>query len=137
VASGGIHHVELFVTRDVKRQETWDSRVIQITEAYERWREKKPVVARFLEGDLEAEFLFSISNDDTIEIKDGDERRIVRIKKSAENKQIFYVPVNDAHTDADQMKLKIMSSKYPNTLKALEPRKVVVDLLGRVHPAND
>ncbi len=137
VASGGIHHIELFVTRDEKRRETWDSRVIQITEAYERRREKKPVVAHVLEDDPEAEFLFSISNDDTIEIKDGDERRIVRIKKSAENKQMFYVPVNDAHTDADQMKLKIISSKYPNTLKALEPRKVVVDLLGRVHPAND
>lgn len=137
VASGGIHHVELFVTRDEKRRETWDSRVIQITEAYKRQREKQPVVARVLEDAPEAEFLFSISNDDTIEIKNGDERRIVRIKKSGENKQIFYVPVNDAHTDADQKKLNIASSKYPSTLKALEPRKVVVDLLGRVHPAND
>jgi len=137
VASGGIHHVELFVTRDEKRRETWDSRVIQITEAYKRQREKQPVVARVLEDDPEAEFLFSISNDDTIEINDGDRRKIVRVKKSAENKQIFYVPVNDAHTDTDQMKLKIVSSKYPSTLKALEPRKVVVDLLGRVHPAND
>lgn len=137
VASGGIHHVELFVTRDEKRRETWDSRVVQITEAYERRRAKKPVIARSLEENPEAEFLFSISNDDTIEIKEGDKRKIVRIKKSAENKQIFYVPVNDAHADADQMKLKIVSSKYPSTLKALEPRKVVVDLLGRVHPAND
>jgi CRISPR-associated endonuclease Csn1 len=137
VASGGIHHVELFVTRDEKRRETWDSRIIQITEAYERRREKQPVVARILEDDPEAEFLFSISNDDTIEIKEGDRRRIVRVKKSAENKQIFYVPVNDAHTDADQMKLAIVKSKTPSTLKPLEARKVVVDLLGRVHPAND
>jgi CRISPR-associated endonuclease Csn1 len=137
VASGGIHHVELFVTRDEKRRETWDSRVIQITEAYKRQREKQPVVARVLEDAPEAEFLFSISNDDTIEIKEGDRRRIVRVKKSAENKQIFYVPVNDAHTDADQMKLAIVKSKTPSTLKPLEARKVVVDLLGRVHPAND
>lgn len=137
VASGGIHHVELFVTRDEKRRETWDSRIIQITEAYERRREKQPVVARILEDDPEAEFLFSISNDDTIEIKESDRRRIVRVKKSAENKQIFYVPVNDAHTDADQMKLAIVKSKTPSTLKPLEARKVVVDLLGRVHPAND
>jgi len=137
VASGGIHHVELFVTRDEKRRELWDSRVIQITEAYKRQREKQPVVARVLEDALEAEFLFSISNDDTIEIKDGDLRKIVRIKKSAENKQIFYVPVNDAHTDADQMKLAIVKSKTPSTLKPLEARKVVVDLLGRVHPSND
>jgi len=137
VASGGIHHVELFVTRDEKRRETWDSQVVQITEAYERRKNRKPVVARKLDGAPEAEFLFSISNDDTIEIKNGDKRKIVRIKKSGENKQIFYVPVNDAHTDADQKKLNIASSKYPSTLKALEPRKVVVDLLGRVHPAND
>jgi len=137
VASGGIHHVELFVTRDEKRRETWDSRVIQITEAYKRQREKQPVVAHVLEDSPEAEFLFSISNDDTIEIKDGDLRKIVRIKKSAENKQIFYVPVNDAHTDADQMKLAIVKSKTPSTLKPLEARKVVVDLLGRVHPSND
>lgn len=137
VASGGIHHVEVFVTRDEKRRETWDSRVVQITEAYERRREKKSVVARTLEEDPEAQFLFSISNDDTIEIKDGDRRRIVRIKKSAENGQIFYVPVNDAHTDTDQMKLAIVKSKTPATLKLLEARKVVVDLLGRVHPAND
>lgn len=137
VASGGIHHVELFVTRDEKRREVWDSSVVQITEAYERRKNRKPVVARTLVGDPEAEFLFSVSNDDTVEIKDGDGRKIVRIKKSGENKQIFYVPVNDAHTDADQMKLKIVTSKYPSTLKALEPRKIVVDLLGRVHPAND
>jgi len=137
VASGGIHHVELFVTRDEKRRETWDSRVVQITEAYERRRAKKPVVARVLEENPEAQFLFSISNDDTIEIKDGDRHKIVRIKKSGENKQIFYVPVNDAHTDADQKRLNIASSKYPSTLKALEPRKVVIDLLGKVHPAND
>ncbi len=137
VASGGIHHVELFVTRDEKRREIWDSQVVQVTEAYERRKNRKPVVARKLDGDPEAEFLFSVSNDDTIEIKDGDRRKIVRIKKSGENKQIFYVPVNDAHTDADQKKLNIASSKYPSTLKALEPRKVAVDLLGRVHPAND
>jgi CRISPR-associated endonuclease Csn1 len=137
VASGGIHHVELFVTRDEKRREIWDSSVVQITEAYERRKNRKPVISRTLAGDPDAEFLFSISNDDTIQIKEGNKRKIVRIKKSYESKQIFYVPVNDAHTDADQIKLKIVSSKYPSTLKALEPRKVVVDLLGRVHPAND
>lgn len=137
VASGGIHHVELFVTRNEKRREIWDSQVVQITEAYERRKNRKPVVARKLDGNPDAEFLFSVSNDDTIEIKEGDGRRIVRIKKSAENKQIFYVPINDAHTDIDQSRLAVVKSKTPATLKALEPRKVVVDLLGKVHPAND
>lgn len=137
VASGGIHHVELFVVRDEASKESWDSKVVQRTEAYERQRRKQPVVARTLESQTDAEFLFSLSNDDTMEINEGDGRKIVRIKKSGENKQIFYVPVNDAHLDAEQSKLGIVKSKYPNTLKPLSPRKVVVDLLGRVHPAND
>lgn len=137
VASGGIHHVELFVTRDASRKESWDSKVIQRTEAYERQRKHLPVVVRSLEENPEAEFLFSLSNDDTMEINDGEKRQIVRIKKSGENKQIFYVPVNDAHLDAEQSKLGIVKSKYPNSLRPLNPRKVVVDLLGRVHPAND
>lgn len=137
VASGGIHHVELFVIQDERRREVWDSRVVQITEAYERKRHKKPVVARMLDGAPDAEFLFSLSNDDTLQITNGNGREVVRIKKSGENKQIFYVPVNDAHADVDQKRLKIVSSKYPSTLKTLQPRKVVVDLLGRVHPAND
>jgi CRISPR-associated endonuclease Csn1 len=137
VASGGIHHVELFVIRDASRKESWDSKVVQRTEAYERQRRKQPVVGRVLDELAEAEFLFSLSNDDTIEINEGEQRRIVRIKKSGENKQIFYVPVNDAHLDSEQSKFGIVKSKTPNTLRPLAPRKVVVDLLGKVHSAND
>jgi hypothetical protein len=50
---------------------------------------------------------------------------------------MWFVPVNDAHDDGQQMKLGITWSKKPNTIKEIKPRKVVVDLLGRVHPAND
>jgi CRISPR-associated endonuclease Csn1 len=134
VASGGIHHVALFVTRDQMRREKWDSEVIQITEAYDRVDTKSPVISPRLAGAPDAEFLFSIMKDDTIEISHATGTQILRVKKFSENKQMWFVPVNDAHDDGQQMKLGITWSKKPNTLKDLKPRKVVVDLLGRVHP---
>jgi len=45
--------------------------------------------------------------------------------------------VNNAQMDAEQQKQKTTWSKRANSLKDLRPRKVVVDLLGRIHPAND
>ena len=137
VVSGAIHHVALFVTRDEKRKEKWDSKVVQITEAYERWRKKVPVVSHEFGGAVESEFLFSLQKDDTIEVTDENGPQILRVKKFSDNKQMWFVPVNDAHDDGQQMKLGITWSKKPNTIKELKPRKVVVDLLGRVHPAND
>jgi hypothetical protein len=72
--------------------------------------------------------------DDTIEVEHSTGTQILRVKKFNEHKQMWFVPVNDAHDDGQQMKLGITWSKKPNTLKDLKPRKVVVDLLGRVHP---
>jgi len=137
VASGGIHHIALFVARDERRREKWDSSVVQITEAYERCRRKLPVVSHELANVADAEFIFSMMKDDTIEITDASGTKILRVKKFGDNKQVWFVPVNDAHDDAQQKKLGITWSKTPNSLKELRPRKVVIDLLGKVHPAND
>ena len=137
VASGEIHHVALFVSRDEHRKEKWDSAVVQITEAYERRRQNRPIVSRELPKRPEAEFLFSVTKDDTIEYTDEKGIHILRVKMFYDNSQIWFVPVNDAHDDAQQRKLGITWSKRPNTLKLLHPRKVVVDLLGKVRAAND
>ena len=146
--SGGIHHVSLFVRRDHRGREFWDSSVVQITEAYRRAprfdrrdRDRNKfygaVVRRTLSQDTEAEFLFSLCKDDTIEVELEGNKQILRAKKFGDNGQMWFVPVNDAHTDADQKKFGITWSKKPATLKYLQPRKVVVDLLGRIHPASD
>jgi CRISPR-associated endonuclease Csn1 len=137
VASAGIHHIALFVGRDEKRREKWDSCVVQITEAFDRCRKGLPVVAHELADLTDAEFIFSLMKDDTIEVTDPNGTYILRVKKFSDNKQMWFVPVNDAHDDALQKKLGITWSKTPNSLKELRPRKVVVDLLGKVHPAND
>jgi CRISPR-associated endonuclease Csn1 len=149
VASGGIHHVAMFVTRDKKRCEVWKSNVVQITDIYQKLprhdrrkgRPKSPsqgpVVFRGFPDDPDAQFVFSLMKDDTVALDVNGQARIFRVKKFSDNGQIWFVPANDAHDNATQMKSGITWSKKPNTLKELHPRKVVVDLLGKVHTAND
>ena len=137
VDSGGIHHVSLFVVRTEARKENWESAFVQITEAYERRRRKLPVISRELNSDLEAEFLFSLQKDDTVEFDFNGTRAIARVKKFFATGQIWFTDVNNAQMDAEQKKQKTTWSKRANSLKDLNPRKVVVDLLGRVHTAND
>lgn len=136
VASGGIHHIALFVARDARRREIWESRVIQITEAYERKRNHDPVVNRSTETN-EAEFLFSLMKDDTVEIQKDGIPNIFRVKKFEATGKITFVPVNNAMPDKLQYSTGAAWSKMPATLKPLGPRKVMVDLLGKVHSAND
>ncbi len=139
VASGGIHHVELFVERDQSRRDHWKSCVVQITQAYERRRRKQAIVSRQLEGS-DAEFLFSLCKDDTVEMTRKGKRSIYRVKlfyDQGDTCSICFVPVNDAHLSQDHRKLELEWYARPSTLKTLEPRKVLIDLLGRVHPAND
>ncbi|HEX5434361.1 MAG TPA: type II CRISPR RNA-guided endonuclease Cas9, partial [Candidatus Angelobacter sp.] len=149
VASGGIHHVELFVTRDEKRRETWDSNVIQTTDMYDLFpkRDHRPgrpqaemnntCASRRGHDDSEAQFLFSLMKNDTIELELNGYRQIFRVKKFEATGKITFVPLNNAMQDKLQYSTGAAWSKMPATLKSMYPRKVVVDLLGRVHPAND
>ena len=136
VASGGIHHIGLFVVRDARRCEVWESVVVQITDAYERHREHLPVVSR-THGGEEATFLFSLMKDDTVELEKDGTRGIYRVKKFEATGKITFVPVNNAMLDKMQYATGAAWSRMPATLKPMSPRKVVVDLLGKVHPAND
>jgi CRISPR-associated endonuclease Csn1 len=136
VASGGIHHIGLFVVRDARRREVWDSEVVQITDAYERHREHSPVVRRTHDAE-EAAFLFSLMKDDTVELEKDGTRGIYRIKKFEATGKITFVPVNNAMLDKMQYATGSAWSRMPGTLKPMSPRKVVIDLLGKVHPAND
>jgi CRISPR-associated endonuclease Csn1 len=136
VSSGGIHHIGLFVVRDARRREVWESEVVQITDAYGRHREHKPVVCRTHNAD-EAAFLFSLMKDDTVELEKDGKRGIYRVKKFEATGKITFVPVNNAMLDKMQYTTGAAWSRMPATLKPMSPRKVVIDLLGKVHPAND
>lgn len=136
VQSGGIHHIGLFVVRDARRREVWESEVVQITDAYERHRAHRPVVSRNHDAE-ESAFLFSLMKDDTVELEKDGIRGIYRVKKFEATGKITFVPVNNAMLDKMQYATGAAWSKMPATLKPMSPRKVVIDLLGKVHPAND
>ncbi len=137
VKPANIHHVELFVRRDLRRREFWDSIVVSLLEAMDRKRKGKPVVARVHPDDPEAQFLFSLMKDDTLELNHAGQRTIFRVKKFASAKPLSFVPVNNAQQNEDQRNDKNILRKRPDPLRALAPRKVAVSLLGQPHPAND
>jgi hypothetical protein len=110
-------------------------------QAYQRAyrRPSLPVVNRTLQADQDTEafFLFSLMKGDTVEMDYDGARRVCRVKKFYAGGQIWFTSVNNAQNDEDLKRFKATWSKRPNTLKAVNARKVVVDVLGRVHPAND
>jgi CRISPR-associated endonuclease Csn1 len=138
VDSGGIHHIELFAILDERGNESWVARFVQITEAYERHRQRLPIISRKLHEREDYRFLFSLAKNDSLELDMSDGARVIfRVKKFYASGQIWFTDVNNAQADADQLKRKTTWSKTPAALKALNPRKVIIDLLGKSHPAND
>lgn len=136
VESESIHHFELFVRRENGR-EIWEHVSVSLLEAYERQRLGQNVVCRKMADVPEAEFLFSLMKGDTVELDYGGTRQIFRVKKFYSTGSIWFTHVNNAQKDEDQKKDRTRWSKRPDALRELKPRKVTIDLLGRVHPAND
>src|ERR1039458_5452573 len=136
VQSDEIHHVELFVQRE-GRKEIWAHYPVTLMEAYSRRRRSLPVVSRKLEDDPSEEFLFSLMKGDMVEMDYGERRGIFGVKKFYSSGQIWFAHANNAQQDKDQQRDGTRWSKRPDALRELRPRRVVVDLLGRVYPAND
>jgi len=136
VEPASIHHFELFVRRE-NRRDIWCHTAVTLYEAFQRQRRGEVIVSHMLADEPDAEFLFSLMKGDTIEIDYHGGREIFRVKKFYSAGPIWLTHENNAQKDEEQKRDKTTWSKSPNELKNLHPRKVVVDLLGRVHPAND
>ncbi|MFI5094975.1 MAG: type II CRISPR RNA-guided endonuclease Cas9 [Candidatus Acidiferrales bacterium] len=136
VQSDEVHHFELFVQRE-GRKEIWTHYPVTLMEAYFRRRRGLPVISRKLEDDPGAQFLFSLMKGDMVEMDYNGQRGIFRVKKFYSAGSIWFAHANNAQPDKDQQRDGTKWSKAPDALRKLQPRKVVVDLLGRMHPAND
>jgi CRISPR-associated endonuclease Csn1 len=136
VQSDEIHHFELFVQRE-GRKEVWVHYPVTLMEAYSRRRRNLPIVSRELEDDPSAEFLFSLMKGDMVEMDYGGQREVFRVKKFYSAGPIWFAGANNAQPDKDQQRDKTRWSKNANALRQLRPRKVLIDLLGNLHPAND
>jgi CRISPR-associated endonuclease Csn1 len=140
------HHIEVFAKLDEHGREiAWDGIVISLLEAAERKRKGEPVMARvYPESAEEYVFKFSLMGGDTVELHRSCDHpggkcspQLYRLRTIAANGQLSFVRINDARLKDEIKKAKEWWSPMCEGLRKLDCRKVVIDLLGQTHPAND
>jgi CRISPR-associated endonuclease Csn1 len=140
------HHIEIFAKLDDHGKEiAWDGIVISLLDAAERKRKGGPVVARtYPESEGEYVFKFSLMGGDTVELHRSCDHEagkcspgLYRLRSIEGVGSMFFVRVTDARLIKDIAASKERWRPGAEALRRLDCRKVVVDVLGRMHPAND
>jgi CRISPR-associated endonuclease Csn1 len=138
VIPGGNHHMEVIAVDDgeggVKR---YEHVTVTRLEAAQRLKEKRRVVER--EQGQGRRFVCSLSEGDLVEAKrEGDgQKRVWRVRSVDVNGRFALSAANDARLKADIDKAKGLWRPPVNVLFRARARKVLVDPVGRVIPAND
>lgn len=121
-------HMEVFVELDDRGNEkkNWKGNVVTLMMAYCRKRDRKPVVCRELGKNKK--FLFFLVRNDTFAL--GEELFVIQCVSVDKNgySRILYTAINNKNEE---------KSLSPGQFKAKGFRKVRVDVLGRVYPANE
>jgi len=133
VAPGNNHHIEIFEYKDKKGQTKRDGKVVTMFEAVQRSQRGEPVVQRrHGEG---KEFVCSLSINEMFMFESDDGLNdLYRVQKIDQNKRIILRPHTYSGKLSDSDSAPLIQRKNPNTIKG---HKVTVDMLGRVHMAND
>jgi hypothetical protein len=157
VAESSNHHVAIYAQLDAQgKEKRWEGIIVSLLEAYERksianrseaYRNHHritPIIMKNLPDAQNQPFKFSLMGGDTVKTEiDYDERGklyaagIYRVRTIAANGQVSLLKINDSRMKKEIKDAKEWWSPSIDTLRKLNARKVVVDLLGRVHPAND
>ncbi|MGH9816470.1 MAG: type II CRISPR RNA-guided endonuclease Cas9 [Candidatus Acidiferrales bacterium] len=136
VAPNNNHHMEIVAELDAKGNESrWDGVPVSLLEAHERRRKGLPVVQRDHGSGLR--FKFSLMGGDTIELQKGERGGLYVIRTIATNGQISLARIHDGRLKKEMQDAGDWWSPKPEGLREFETRKVLVDVLGKVHPAND
>ncbi len=132
------HHIEIFAELDAKGNEkNWEGIVVSLYEAMERNRKKQPIVSRTYAAAENYAFKFSLMGGDIVDLKGNGKSGLYRVRTIATNGQVSLVRVADARLKDEIKKSGEWWSPMPNGLRSYGCQKVVVDMLGRVHCAND
>ena len=122
---GNNHHIAIYRLPDGKAE----FEVVSLLEASRRLRKGKPAVDR-RHGDPE-EFMMSLSINDALIFSNSEEDGIWIVKKVSSNGQVFL----RRHTDANRVgKFWAPSAR---TFAEKGAKKISVDPIGRIRPAND
>lgn len=138
VAEGDNHHVAIFARMDARgREQEWEGVVVSRLEAAERQRRGQPVVCREYAGEEGWQFKFSLMGGDTVALVREGVEGLYRLRSIEGGGPLFLLPIQDGRLVKEITRTADRWRPSPNTLRALSARRVVVDLLGRAHPAND
>lgn len=136
------HHVEIMAELDEKgRERCWEGHVVSLYEAMKRKRRKQPIVQQNHGSEDEYCFKFSLMGGDLVDFAENEKKQRYVVRTVSVDKR-GYVKIEMSHTNDARKKKEIQKegdwiSRSPNELKKLNCQKVVVDVLGGVHPAND
>ena len=126
VEAGSNHHMEVFKNSDSEVR----FRVVSLMEAAARVHSRAPVVDRRMG---EFEFINSFSRNEAIQIDSGEREGLWIVTQVRNNGQLVLCYSNAAGDAATNLKW----SPRPTTLVKMGYRKVSVDPIGNVRPAND
>jgi len=136
VAPGDNHHMEIVAATDAKGHTKWEGHLVTLMEAARRARSGEPVVRR--DHGRGKKFLFSLANNDYVVMEHHPgEVQLYRVVVITESQVEFRL-----HTDARPTTVvkKIPGARVrrsPGKLLEAKARKVAVDPLGNILPAND
>ena len=137
------HHVAIFAKLDERGKEVrWESEIVSLLAAMERKRKGQPIIQTKCVALPDAAFKFSLMWGDTILLhKDCQHGRDIcqpsfwRVRSIWESGTLTLVKINDARLLSEIRAAKSWLLPSPDTLRKLDAIKVVIDSLGRIHPA--
>ncbi len=137
-APGSNHHMEIVAIMNDKGEEIeWEGNIVSLFEAYRRRKAHEPVIRdKRYDWGLNKKFKFSLAGGEYLELEN---KKLVRITVISGDKIEFRLH-NDARPITMLRKEKGARaglSKTADALRKAKARKVVVDPLGNVIPAND
>jgi len=160
VIPGSNHHMEIFEFIDKHGNPVWDGYVVTRLQAMRRLKNKQPIIQRTppqqmlkehqKKGHTFKRFVFSLAHGEIIQLSGQTKRGIkpykgdglYRVTTVPQSKQLVFKHINDAEPAARKEGEKTRVERkgrtaYPETLRELNCRKVVVTPLGEVRRAND
>ncbi|MGH9860270.1 MAG: type II CRISPR RNA-guided endonuclease Cas9, partial [Candidatus Acidiferrales bacterium] len=138
VAPNNNHHAEIVAELGDRGEETfWESIAVSALDAHERGRRRQAIVQREHNPTERYRFKFSLMNGDTLQLQRNGSLELWVVRSVWSNGQLSLCRANDARIISDIKKADDWWTPRADALRHARARKVAVDVLGRVHPAND
>jgi CRISPR-associated endonuclease Csn1 len=139
-----IHHIAVFVTKDLRGRDKWISDIVSIFEIKQRWAAWKksgkpplPLVYGRHSEDENAEFLFYLMKKDTLEIEVEGKRAVYQVTSFESDGRINLIPITASGKREDQKESKLVLRETLSSLCKRVPQKVIIDSIGRKWSVRD